>query len=167
MAVISPTLDISLIALAVVAISRILQRKLIDKDKQKATQARMKEKQSRIKELMKREDTQSKTEVQKLQQEIFEEMGESMQGSLRYMMFSLPVFFGAFFILGNFYGGTLFETPFPVPKFENFFFLNPFSWIPIDWVNQAGWLKWYFITYLIASIILGILLKIKEKIKSK
>ena len=83
---------------------------------------------------------------------------------MRYMMFSLPIFFGAYFILGQLYGIEMFETPFLVPKFENFFMFNPLTWIPTAWVSQTGWLKWYFLTYLITSIVLGIVLKIKEKI---
>jgi len=167
MAIISPLVDISLIALAVVVVSRFMQRKFIDKKKQKAAQKNMKEKQAQIKELMKNNDDKSKQEMQKLQQEIMEEMSETMQGSMRYMMFSLPVFFGAFFIMGQFYGGTLFETPFLVPKFENFFMLNPFTWIPTGLVGETGWLKWYFLTYLAVSIVLGVTLKIKEKIQER
>ncbi len=164
MAVISPLVDISLVALAVVAVSRLLQARMIDKGKQKAAQARMKEKQAKIKQLMRNNDDKSRQEMQRLQQEMFEEMSETMQGSLRYMMFSLPIFFGAYFVLGMFYGGISFETPFLVPKFEGFFLFNPFTWMPTDWVMHTGWLKWYFITYLIVSIALGIVLKIKEKV---
>jgi uncharacterized membrane protein (DUF106 family) len=163
MAIVGPVVEISLVAVAVVVASRFLQSMRIDKEKQKAAQTRMKEKQAKIKELMKQGDEKSKGEMQRLQKEMFEEMSESMQGSMRYMLFSLPLFFGAFFVLGHFYGGTLFEAPFLVPKFENFFFLNPLTWVPVDWVLQTGWLKWYFITYLITSIFLGIILKIKEK----
>jgi len=167
MAVISPIVDISLVALAVVAVSRFLQSKMIDKEKQKAAQTRMKEKQAKIKELMQNTDEKSKSEMQKLQQEMFEEMGESMQGTMRYMIFSLPIFFGAFFILGSFYGGMYFQAPFPVPKFQDFFFLNPLTWIPVGFVLETGWLKWYFMTYLIVSIVLGITLKIKEKVQEQ
>jgi uncharacterized membrane protein (DUF106 family) len=165
MALISPLADISLIALAVVALSRFLQSKLIDKEKQKAAQASMKEKQAKIKELMKNSDEKSKQQMDQLQKEMFEEMNESMQGSLRYMMFSLPVFFGAFFILGQFYGGAAYETPFMVPLFKGFHIFNPLSWIPVGWGFETGWLRWYFLTYLFASIILGIAMKVREKLK--
>jgi len=166
-AIISPTTDISLIAVAVVAISKILQAKFIDKEKQKQSQERMKEKQKRIKELMSKEDEKSKGEVDKLQQELLEEMNETMQGTMRYMMFSLPLFLGAFFILGTMFGIEMFETPFLVPKFEGFFMLNPFTWVPVGWVSQSGWLKWYFITYLLTSIAIGAVTKVKEKIVDK
>ena len=165
MALISVVVDVGLIAVAVVAISRLLQSKLIDKKKQKAAQRRMKEKQARIKELMKNQDEKGKSEMSRLQKEMFEDMNETMQGSMRYMMFSLPVFFGAFFILGSFYGGTLFEAPFLLPRFEGFFFLNPLSWVPVGWGIETGWLKWYFIVYLIVSITLAIGLKIMERVK--
>ncbi len=167
MAFVSPLIDISLISVALVVASKFLQSKLVDKDRQKAAQQRMKDKQKRIKELMGKQDEKSKREVAKLQKELFEEMGESMQGTMRYMMFSLPLFFGAFFLLGMFYGGLTFETPFPVPKFEGFFLLNPLSWIPVGWSLTTGWLKWYFITYLITLIILSIVLKVLKKMKGQ
>ncbi|MBN2067808.1 MAG: hypothetical protein JW744_05050, partial [Candidatus Diapherotrites archaeon] len=95
------------------------------------------------------------------------EMGETMQGSMRYMMFSFPVFIGAFILLGMFYGSITFEAPFTVPKFENFFLLNPFTWMPVGWGYSTGWLKWYFISYLITSIILAAGLKIAGKAMEK
>jgi len=163
MAFISPVVDISLITVAVVIASKVLQNKLIDRKKQKESQARMKEKQAKIKELMKKGDEKSRNEMDALQKEILTDMNDTMQGSMRYMMFSLPIFFGAFFILGNFYGGLVFDAPFAVPKFDNFFFLNPLSWIPVGWGLNTGWLKWYFITYLITSIVIGVVMKVKEK----
>ncbi len=167
MAVISPLVDISLVTIAVVAISRLLQSKLIDKEKQKVAQASMKEKQAKIKELMKNSDEKSKQEMDRLQKEMFEEMNETMQGSLRYMMFSLPVFFGAFFVLGQFYGGQTYATPFLVPLFKNFHIFNPMGWIPVGWGFETGWLRWYFLTYLVTSIILGIAMKVREKLVKK
>ena len=163
MVIISPTIDISLIAVAVVVISKIMQAKFIDKKKQKESQARMKEKQKKIKELMHKEDEKSKNEMDTLQKELLEEMNETMQGTMRYMMFSLPLFLGAFFVMGTLFGIEMFETPFLVPKFEGFFMFNPFTWMPVGWVGQTGWLKWYFIVYLITSITIGIVMKIKEK----
>ena len=162
MVLFDPLLEIGLIAIIVVVASRLLQTKFIDKKKQKETQASMKIKQAKIKELMKNDDEKSKNEMEQLQKELFEEMGEMMQGTTRYMMFSLPIFFGVFFVLGQFYGIQVFTTPFLVPKFEGFFMLNPFSWMPVDWVNQTGWLKWYIIIYFVLSMGWGIVLKIKD-----
>jgi len=163
-AVITPIIDIGLLAVIVVIISRVLQAKFIDKKKQKESQARMKEKQAKIKELMKNGDEKSKNEMEQLQKELFEEMGETMQGTTRYMMFSLPIFFGAYYIIGNFYGLQMFQTPFLVPKFAGFFALNPLTWIPIDWVGQSGGIKWYIIVYFLISMGLGLVLKLKEKL---
>ncbi len=56
-------IEIGLIALVVVVVSKILQSKMIDKKKQKEAQAKMKEKQKRIKELMKNGDEKSKNEM--------------------------------------------------------------------------------------------------------
>jgi len=167
MVLVSPIIEIGLISLVVVALSKILQSKMIDKKKQKASQARMKEKQAKIKELVKNQDEKSKSEMERLQKEMFEDMNETMQGSMKYMMFSLPLFFGAFFIMGSLYGGMLLQAPFPLPKFEGFFFLNPFTWVPVGWGPETGWLKWYFIIYLIASIVFAIIMKIVEKTRTK
>lgn len=162
MALITAAVDIVLVAAGIVIVSKLLQNKLIDKEKQKASQKNMKEKQAKIKELMKNTDEKSKREMERLQTEMLQEMNETMQGSMRYMMFSLPIFFGVWFVLGYFYGGMIIEAPFLVPKFNGFFMFNPFSWVPVDWNMQSGWLKWYFISYLLISIGLGIVLKIRE-----
>jgi len=162
MALITAALDIALVAAGIVVASRLLQNRLIDKEKQKASQKNMKEKQAKIKELMRNGDEKSKKEMERLQTEMLQEMSETMQGSMRYMMFSLPIFFGVWFVLGYFYGNMLIDAPFLVPKFNGFFMFNPFTWIPVGWNMQSGWLKWYFISYLLISITLGIVLKIRE-----
>jgi len=168
MVFIDPILEIGLIALAVVVVSKFLQSRMIDKKKQKEAQANMKEKQVKIKELMKAGDEKSKNEMDRLQKEMFEDMNATMQGTMKYMIFSMPLFFGAFFVLGFLYGGMLIEAPFVLPKFQGFFFLNPFTWVPVGWGTETGWLKWYFIIYLIASIAISIALKAREKfIKEK
>jgi uncharacterized membrane protein (DUF106 family) len=167
MALISAVVDISLVAVLLVVVSRLLQGRMIDKDRQKAAQARMKEKQGRIKELMKNEDERSKNEMKQLQQEIFEEMNETMQGSMKYMIVSLPLFLAAWWLMGWLYGGQLFATPFAVPKFDGFFFLNPFTWIPSGWVLESGYAKWYIVVYFIVAIVLGIAMKVREKIVKK
>ena len=160
-------IEIGLIALVVVVVSKFLQSKMIDKKKQKEAQAKMKEKQKRIKELMKNGDEKSKKEMDRLQKEMLEDMNATMQGTMKYMLVSMPLFFGAFFVLGSLYGGTIFSAPFILPKFQGFFFLNPFTWIPVGWGYETGWLKWYFIIYLIASIIIAITLKVREKVVKK
>jgi len=167
MAFINPIIDIVLITLVVVVISRILQAKLVNKKEQKAAQKRMKEKQAKIKELMKNSDEKSKSEMDRLQKEMFEDMNATMQGSMRYMMFSLPLFLGAFFVLGQFYGGQVLTSPTLLPKFDNFFFLNPFTWMPTGWGYETGWLKLYFVTYLISSIVIALAMKVWEKTKGK
>ena len=167
MALIDPAIDIALASVVVVAASRLLQSRLIDKEKQKAAQQRMKEKQARIKLLIKNNDEKSRNEMQKLQQEMLEEMNETMQGSMRYMMLSLPLFFGVYMAFGFFYGGMTLQAPFPVPRFANFFIFNPFTWVPAGWGPETGWLKWYFITYLIISVALGIVLKAREMASGK
>ena len=160
-------IEIGIIALVVVVASKILQSKMIDKKKQKEAQAKMKEKQKRIKELMKNGDEKSKNEMDRLQKEMLEDMNATMQGTMKYMLVSMPLFFGAFFVLGSLYGGMLFTAPIILPKFQGFFFLNPLTWIPVGWGYETGWLKWYFIIYLIASIIIAITLKVREKVVKK
>ncbi len=165
MAFLTPAIDIAVISAVLVAVSRFIQGKLVDKAKMKEIQKRSKEKQRRIKELVQRTDEQSKAEIQRLQQEMFAEMGESMQGSRRYMMVSLPIFLVVSFLLGTFYGGTAFDALFPLPEFNNFFLLNPLTWIPVGFSVKTGWLKWYFFSYMIVSIVLSIAAKIYGKAK--
>jgi len=165
MALISPSIGITLISVFLVVVSRFIQSKMVDKKKMKEMQKRSKEKQKRIKELIQRNDEQSKAEVQRLQQEMFADMGESMQGSMRYMMVSMPLFLGVFFLMGMFYGGMTIDAPFPLPKFQGFFLLNPLSWLPVGLSIKTGWLKLYFFSYLITSIVVSIALKIVEKMR--
>ncbi len=155
MVFISPAIDIGLISVALVVVSRFLQSKLVDKEKQKAAQQRMKEKQKRMKELIASNDERSKNEAAALQREMFAEMGESMQGSMRYMMVSLPFFLVVYAALGFLYGGLYFDALFPIPKFQGI--------IPVSLTTKTGWFKWYFFNYLIASIVLGIIIKVWAK----
>jgi uncharacterized membrane protein (DUF106 family) len=159
MVFISPAIDIGLISLALVVVSRFLQSKLVNKEKQKAAQQRMKEKQKRMKELIANNDERSKNEAAALQREMFAEMGESMQGSMRYMMVSLPFFLVVYAALGFYYGGLYFDALFPIPKFQ--------GWLPVGLATKTGWFKWYFFNYLIASIVLGIVLKIWVKAREE
>ncbi|MCX6798736.1 MAG: EMC3/TMCO1 family protein [Candidatus Diapherotrites archaeon] len=163
---ISPAIDIVLISAVLVAASRLLERRFVDKKKMKESQQRMKEKQKQIKDLMQRSDEKSKQDATRMQQEMLQEMSENMQGSLNYMMVSLPVFLVAFFFLGQLYGGKIFEAPFPLPQFHGFSIINPFSWVPVGIGTETGYLRWYFISYLIISILLGIAMKIASRVRT-
>ena len=127
----------------------------------------MKEYQNEIKEInvkVKAAYKESNTEkASKLQKEMFEIQGKMLQMSNKVMMFSLPIFLVAFWILGFLYGGMFFESFMPLPMFAGFAFFNPLSWIPIGVTTMTGYYKAYFFYYFIATIALTIIEKIYDK----
>ena len=150
MAFISAFADIALIALGLALMSQIVRRKFMDPKKMKKERVEMKEKQKEIKELMKNDDQKSKTEVQRLQREIMELASGSMRGSMKMMLFTLPVYFLVFIFLRMSYTGIyFFSYPFALPLFG----------------EQAGWLDWYILSALVSAIVLGIIFKIVDKVK--
>ena len=151
---INPMIDIFLISIVLVIFSKVLQRKFIDKDAMKKQQQEMKIKQKRIKELIEQKDDKSMQEANKIQQEMFEAMGKTMQGTMKHMMFSLPVFLGVFALIRMFYGEATIDLPIPIP------------WLGetgIELFEQTNWFGWYFLSYLVLNIIIGIAEKLVKK----
>lgn len=145
--IISPFWDVTLIAVALSAISFVLQRKFVDRKKMKEIQARMKERQKKIKELMKREDQQSKNDVMKMQNEMMQESMGMMKGSMKQMLAMFIIIIPIFWYLGVAYEKSVFPLPFEVP------FIG----------DKASWIILYIVASLITSAILNFGAKILEK----
>jgi uncharacterized membrane protein (DUF106 family) len=144
-------LEITVVSLGMVVISQILQRKLVDKGAMKANQDKIKEKQRRLKELVGKEDSKSKGEAEKLQREMMELLGQSMQGTLKHMLVSFPIFILIFWLLGQAYGGTVIHLPLSLPVIHrNFSF---------EITRTVSWLWWYIYSSLGISVALSLGLK--------
>ncbi len=141
-------------------ISKIIQRKFIDKTKMASIKAQIKEKQDTATKLLKEG---KREEATKVQGEMLEINMEMLQMTNKVMFISLPLFLVFFWILGLMFGTSSFESIIPLPAFNGFNFFNPSSWIPVGLTTTTGYYKAYFFYYLIVAIILGILEKIYEK----
>ena len=147
----NPVLEIIGISFVMVCISQFVQRKLVDRKKMKSNQALMKEKQKRIKELMQKDDQKSKAEVERLQKEMLGLMNQTMQGTMKHMLFTFPVFIVVFWVLSIVYSGILIQLPFAVPVVHrNFSF---------EITAGISWLWWYIYTSFAFSILFSIVFK--------
>jgi uncharacterized membrane protein (DUF106 family) len=143
-------------------VSKLIQKKLLDKDKMKSLKSQVKDKQKEMKELVKGGNNEK---AAKLQKEIMEITMEMMQGTQKVMFVSLPIFLVFFAGLGYFFGGITFQSLIPLPKFVGFNILNPGSWIPVGVTIMTGYYKAYFFYYLISTITIAIIEKVIEKIR--
>ncbi len=149
--------EIALFSIGISAVSRFIQEKLVDKKTQKLHQGKMKENQKKINELMKRNDDGAKKEMEKLQAEALESMNVIMQGNMKYMIFTMPLFLVFFAVLGSMYGGTIINLPFPLPVIHrNFSF---------EITSKISWLWWYIYTGIIAGILINMITSALEGAK--
>jgi uncharacterized membrane protein (DUF106 family) len=148
-------LEIAVVSIVMVSISQFLQRTLVDRKAMKENQEKMKEKQRRLKELVGKEDKKSKGEAEKLQKEMLELMGASMQGTMKHMLFTLPIFLGVFWFLSMTYSGVVIELPLAVPVIHR----N----LSFEITAGISWLWWYIYSSFIMSIVLNIGLKAAGK----
>lgn len=149
--------EIALFSIAITLVSRLIQERLVDKKTQKLHQQKMKENQKKINELLKRNDDGAKKEMERLQAEALESMNVLMQGNMKYMLFTMPLFLVFFAILGAMYGSTIINLPFPLPVIHrNFSF---------EITSKISWLWWYIYTGIIASIVINMITSALEGAK--
>ncbi len=150
-----PAIIIFCITVALAALSKVLQRKLIDKEKMKAFQTKIKNDQKRFNELLKEAD-KNKKEIEELQSSIMQQNMEMMNSNMKLSLFTMPAFLIAFWFLGTLYNGVNLNSILPLPTFNDFNLFNPFSWIPVGLeTSEIGYYKMYFFYYLIAAILMN------------
>ena len=160
MVFVQPAIEIALICIVLAIISKLIQRKFIDKALMKEYRDEIKKIGQKSKEATKEGNTEKAMELNK---QMFEVQGKMLQNSNKVMMVSLPIFLVAFGILGFLYGGISFESFIPLPKFAEFAIVNPASWMPIGLTNMTGYYKAYFFYYFIATIGFSIIEKVYDK----
>jgi uncharacterized membrane protein (DUF106 family) len=121
------------------------------------TQRKIKEKQKLLNELTKKGDEKSKKEADKLQLEMLQMMNETMQGSMRYMLASFPLFIGVWWVLGMFYFEQLITLPFAIPVMHR----N----LSFEITNIISWIWLYIYSALIMGLAISLILKVWEKRK--
>ncbi len=160
--IIDPAIAILIFTIALAIISKLIQRKFVDKDKIKSFKARLKEKQAEIKKLVKEGKND---QVGAAQKEMMSINGEMMQQTMKATWISLPLFLVFFGVMSFFYGGITFTSLIPLPLFASWAIWNPASWIPIGMTITTGYYKAYFFYYLIATIVITIIEKVYNKVK--
>jgi len=146
MAVFSAVIDVSLFAIVVGIISQILQRKLMDKKGQKAKQQAMKEKQAKLKELMKNNDEKSRQEAEKLNSELMTDMKEMFKGMQKFMIASLVVIMPIFYLGVSNYAKEIFIV---------------FGWEVPQFIFPP-YIVWYMISSIAFSLIFSTIMKVVE-----
>jgi uncharacterized membrane protein (DUF106 family) len=159
-------LVIILVTIALATITKILQRKLIDRKKMLEYQKQIKEDQKGFNLLLK-EAEKNKREIEELQTRILKQNTEMLNMNMKLSLFTMPAFLVAFWFLGNLYSNQNLVSVIPLPKFSDFNLLNPVSWIPIGLSVEAGYYKMYFFYYIISTIVLGFIEKAYDQIKNK
>lgn len=149
MVYINPAIEIALIGIGVSVISIILQILLTNKKKQLEIQHKMKERNARMKELIKANTEQSKNEIGLLQKQMLDESMEMMQDNTKYMIVSMIVFLPLLGFVMSFYSkaGVVVNLLKPLAAF-NLFGIFPFTF-------ASHWFWVYFGACLITSIALS------------
>lgn len=150
-------------------ISKILQRKFIDKREMDYNKEKLKDYQKKMNELAKKgEGEQNKKELERLQTEMLELNSKMLNSSMKLMWVTMPVFLVAFAILSYLYGGKTLESFVVLPTFNGFNMLNPFSWVPTGLSTQTGFFKMYFFYYMACSLVMNFIEKVYDtKLKGK
>jgi len=153
-----PAAGIAVVTVLLAAFSKILQRKMIDKEKMKAHQEEMKVIQKKWKELLKEAD-KNKKEIDELQTKMLSGQTQMMNSTMKMSFFTLPAFFVAMWLLAQWYGKQLIVSPIPVIQFTN--------WIPQGLTMTPGYYEAYFSYYIIATVVFLIVERIYDFVKKK
>ena len=156
MAFINPVTDIALAAMALTVISQIIQRKLVDREKMKKQQQKMRDHQKRMKELTQKQDKQSKQEMERIEKEFMETANETMRGSLKQLAVSTPIILIAFWYLGETYRDDVIQLPVQLPWFGS---------NGIQLFSETTWIGWYVVNAIIFAVALNIIISFIEKAK--
>ena len=148
------------------AITKVLQRKLVDKNEMKRYQTEAKEMQVTLKELMK-EAEKNKSKIDELQTRMLKNSTEMMNKNMKLSLFTAPAFLAVFWFLSTLYAGQWIESFVALPKFIGFNIFNPSSWVPVGLTFQTGYYKAFFFYYFGASIVMGLVEKVYDYIKKK
>lgn len=166
----NPAIIILIACIVLSLISKILQRKFIDKREMDYNKERIKELQKKMNELIKKGDEKSKKELEATQTEMLQVNTKMLNQSMKLMWVTMPVFLVAFAGMSYLYGGKALESFVPLPKFINFNMLWPptwFSWIEGGFSTTTGFFKMYFFYYLVCSLLINLIEGMYDKSKKK
>ena|SRR3989338_9324166 len=147
--IISPAIDIAVIAVALAIISMLVQIRFLNWKKTRQLQGSIKEKNKKAMELMKKGDESSKREAEELQKQVMQEMQAQFQNMPKQLIVSMIIFLPPFLLIQNLYSsaGFIITLGFEVPL------------LGAKW----GWLKWYFVCAFISGIVINAIVSKLEK----
>lgn len=161
-----PAIVILATTIGLAAVTKVLQRKLIDKNEMKRYQNEAKEMQVTLKELMK-EAEKNKSKIDELQTKMLRNSTEMMNKNMKLSLFTAPAFLVVFWFLSTLYGGQLIESFIALPKFIGFNLLNPASWVPVGLTMQTGYYKAFFFYYMGSAMLMGLVERVYDYFKLK
>jgi uncharacterized membrane protein (DUF106 family) len=136
---VSPEVDVALIAALIVAISQSLQVLLMNRKQQRANQKKSQELMRQHQELMKKGSSADQQEMERLQREQMELMGSQFKSMPKMLLGSMIIILPLF---------TFVREQYQTLTFKLFF---PFSLIK----PHVGWFWYYLLCSFIISIIVG------------
>ena len=148
--IISPTIDITIIAFLLSLLSIAIQVKFLNWKETRRLQKSTQEKNKKVMELMKKGDEHSKREADELQKQIMQDMQLQFKNMPKQLIVNMIVFLPPFMLIGELYlsAGYLMTIPFDIPL------------LGARW----GWFKWYAVCSLIFGLIMNtIISKLEEK----
>ncbi len=160
----NPVLEVAILTVALAIFSFAAQKKFVDQDQVKRDQKRLKEMQSEMKELMKKNDEASLKRLHKIEKEMLEATQGMMKGTMKVMLVTTPLFFGALWVFHTFFENLVVKLPVAIPWFTNFDWGNLASWTQFQWYLETNYLGWYFLLYLMTNIGLNLLYNGYQKI---
>jgi|GEM_PF-3392319 len=143
----SQVYEIILVAIGASLLSIGLQTLLTNKKKQLEIQNKMKDRNLRIRELMKKNDEKSRNESSEIQKQMMNETMEMMQDNTKFLIVSMIVFLPLLGFVMSFYSkaGVVVNLLKPLVGF-NLFGLYPFT-------IESHWFWIYFGASLITSLV--------------
>lgn len=165
--IVSAAVIILILCVVLALVSKLLQRKFIDKREMDYNKEKIKELQKKMNELMKKGDEKSKKELDLVQTEMLTLNTKMLNSSMKLMWFTMPVFLVAFAGMSYFFGGQTLESFVPLPTFNAFNMLNPFTWMPVGLSTSTGFFKMYFFYYLVCSLAINVIESMYDKMKKK
>lgn len=164
---VDPYVDIAVVCVVLALISQAIQAKFVNTPEVKEARERSKEKNKRMRELMKKTDDESVQEMKKIQKEIMDDTMASMK-TMHYAFLTLPLYlvvFGYFggssvpFVGGLFGNGAYTDVVFNLPV--------ALPWIDFQFHETTNWLGYYFVWIMLSTIVIKLGLTVFERMKKK
>lgn len=153
MVIVNPIVDITILTVATVVISRAIQFRFMPPHEMEAHKQKINKKQEQIKKLMNNNTEEATKKIEKIQKEMIELNARIMKKTFPSIILNLPLFIGVLWFLGAEYGNIVIKLPFYYP------------WIDGKAYNTTNYFGVYFVVVIITGIIISQLIKKRKQAK--